>query len=266
MPVSSLDCAQVVILAKSLDTSPEMLSELARDKRHPVRECVAKNPMTPLDAFSALVVDGDHALRLAVAKNPNCPSETLYLLGKQFCADILMREFLAQHRNCPEELLAIMAKDSEPTVRTRVGENPSCPVAVLSALAGDVSVNVRTGVAKNRASPLDVLVDLACFDQFEIPRKYARKTLQAQSAADWEKATSCGPILSKPTGTGTAQTSIGDALMAIGLIDVYQNIQAAELTWQISAASGLKNRSPVLYFPDHAKSGSNRSEPKKMKL
>jgi len=99
-------------------TTPQRLSELARDTDPAVQRAVAKNPRTPPTALELLSHSKDKATRECVAGNPNAPASVLCKLGGQFphqllnnpALDWMLLENPALFSEVPEETLAAIAK------------------------------------------------------------------------------------------------------------------------------------------------------------
>ena len=63
------------------NTSPDILSKLAKDSKYKVRCSVASNPNTPPDILSKLANDSKWLFRERLIFNPKTPPETLRLLA-----------------------------------------------------------------------------------------------------------------------------------------------------------------------------------------
>jgi hypothetical protein len=71
--LSNIDYKFRMDLARNLNTSPETLNHLVRDKDSYVRWYVAQNPNTPPEALIILAEDRASYIRDYVARNPNTP-------------------------------------------------------------------------------------------------------------------------------------------------------------------------------------------------
>ena len=99
-------------------TTPQRLSELARDTDPAVQRAVAKNPRTPPPTLELLSHSKDKSTRECVAGNPNSPANVLCKLGGQFpnqllnnpALDWMLLENPGLFSEVPEETLAAIAK------------------------------------------------------------------------------------------------------------------------------------------------------------
>jgi hypothetical protein len=140
--------------------SPEIteheLAELARDPVAEVREGVAQNARTPVEALRLLVADPSQRVRERLAFNASLPPDLLRQLGMD--ASLRVRQFTAFHKNCPPDLLEALALATEAEVRGSVAGNHGTPVETLRRLASDDACH--RGLAQNPKTPGDVLAEL----------------------------------------------------------------------------------------------------------
>ena len=104
------------IIAKDVNTPPEILAMLAKDGNEHVRQWVASNPNTPPEILAMLAKDGNEHVRQWVASNTNTPPEILAMLAKDGHEHV--RQWVASNTNTPPEILAMLAKDGNEDVRT----------------------------------------------------------------------------------------------------------------------------------------------------
>jgi len=94
-------------LAKTPNTPPEILHQLATDEGLDVREWVASNPGASPEILELLAADKSPCVRYWVAQNPNTPQKSLELLATDV---YFVRQYVAQNPNRNEliERLVLM--------------------------------------------------------------------------------------------------------------------------------------------------------------
>ncbi|MET8978928.1 hypothetical protein ABZX85_25235 [Streptomyces sp. NPDC004539] len=115
-------------------------------------------------AFFGRACDGAHgaalaAVRQAVAGNPATPVDAV--VGFADDPVVWVRQELAEREDLPQEVYARLAVDPYHGVRKAVAGNPSIGETVARVLAGDDDVEIRRELARNPGVPFDVLVPLA---------------------------------------------------------------------------------------------------------
>ncbi|WP_423916806.1 hypothetical protein [Candidatus Poriferisodalis sp.] len=168
-----------VATATDPDADPRRLGELAGERDRQIRDLVAVNPSTPVEALKKLGCKTAHSfddvcVRLRVLQNPSTPAwlvaeaavgrvEEFYArqTWRGGSAEVFQQIFAAMHPRAPARLLRDLASHSDPTVRATVGRAPRAPVRVLEALAPSLDTEVRVAVAANPASPARLLDALA---------------------------------------------------------------------------------------------------------
>ena len=166
-------------VATDPDADPQRLGELAAGGDAQLRDLVAVNPATPIEALlqlsSAPVRSFSDAFdRLRVLQNPSTPAWLVAVaaLGpvdvhyrepewRYGSAEVFQRVWGALHPRAPMTLLRDLASHSDPTVRATVARTPRTPARVLEALAPSLDTEVRAGVAHNPRAPARLLEALA---------------------------------------------------------------------------------------------------------
>ena len=166
-------------VATDPDADPQRLGELAAGGDAQLRDLVAVNPATPVEALqqlsSAPVRSFSDAFdRLRVLQNPSTPAWLVAVAATapvadfyanrgshQGRAEVFQRVWGALHPRAPMTLLRRLASHSDPTVRATVARTPRTPIRVLEALAPSLDTDVRAGVAHNPRAPARLLEALA---------------------------------------------------------------------------------------------------------
>jgi 3-methyladenine DNA glycosylase AlkC len=181
-------------VAKHHNTAPEVLAQLSKDTDHHIRIIVTKNPNTPPELLEQLAKDKNVYVREAVAINPNTPPEILAQLAKDTDHDTI--KAVARNPNTPHEILIQFTKNEDDEIRKSVAVNPNTPPEVLAQLAKDKDYYVRRAVAKNPNTPLEVLSQLAKDEHYYVRENVAKNTntpheVLAQLAKDEDKGVRC---------------------------------------------------------------------------
>ena len=166
-------------VATDPDADPQRLGELAADVDAQVRDLVAVNPATPVEALQQLSSApvrsfSDAFVRLRVLQNPSTPAWLVAVaaLGpvdvhyrepewRYRRVEVFQRVWGAMHPRAPMSLLRDLASHSDPTVRATVARTPRTPIRVLEALAPSLDTGVRAGVAQNPRASARLLEALA---------------------------------------------------------------------------------------------------------
>ena len=134
-------------IAENPNTSPEILTLLAKDRGWSVRREVARNPHTSSEILALLAKDKEWTVRWKVAENPNTSSEILALLAKD--EDWGVRSGVALNSKTSPEILALLAKDKNYLVKGQVAKNLNTPRNILYLLAKDENFLVVSWANKN---------------------------------------------------------------------------------------------------------------------
>lgn len=117
-------------IAENINTSTEVLDQLADSDALFVQEAVAKNPSTSIKTLFKLAHSDDTRLRLCVARNPSTPKEILELLVKDKKPSVRASVAGNKSNNMSIELLKILAADSDGLVRDFVSDHPLSNVEI----------------------------------------------------------------------------------------------------------------------------------------
>ena len=112
-------------------TTPEALALLAHHSSPDVRSAVARNRMTPPEAFERLVRDRDQTVLYSLTLNPSLPEELEIEVFKR--GDRKVHLSLGDITESPE-VLAALAKSKDPVVQQKAAEHPNTPTPVLLRL------------------------------------------------------------------------------------------------------------------------------------
>lgn len=244
------------------------LADIAKDKSRDVRLSVAANPNVRVTLLTEMLIsesdvqvqntiykaiqaqDNYRFIRSDLAGKPNIPGSILALLGADH--DHGVREWAAAHPNCPGDIMLTLSTDHHWGVRVAVAANPICSASILSSVSNDHNEDVRAMAAGNPNCPTLSLIRLSN-DVDSETRSNAQNMLCSKTKDFWIKAVDNGISLSSIiencfiyTSNRLVSTTIGDALLAAGLSNVYQIIQSAELTMQVKQSADItKNPDPL---------------------
>ena len=159
-------------IAADRHTGMDALETLSRDEDHFVRRQIALNPGSSAKILETLSRDGDGSVRNAVASAPFTPPSLLVKLAGD--EDDHVRAGVAGNENTPYEILKFLAKDEGRWVRKAVAENKSLTLADLVKFFGATPADPRVGeirerrrihelcaIAANPNTPEDTLAELA---------------------------------------------------------------------------------------------------------
>ncbi len=115
-------------LAWNVNTSADVLTELARNKNESIRKGVAWNPNTPAEVLKRLANEVRAGVRQYVAGNKNTPAETLTALTED------VDNYVSQKA---AETLEFLAKSEDIYTKRYVAANPNTPAEVIERLLND---------------------------------------------------------------------------------------------------------------------------------
>jgi hypothetical protein len=139
-----------------------ILATLSKDASSDVRECVARNPLTPIQTLMILADDPKIEVQLAVAQNSATPD----LIRAQLLDRLSIhpnekfRLEVAKNKKAVPHLLETLSSDPHEWVRKYVAKNPSTPPHTLEVLSRDSDYSVRENVAKNHSTPTSIIEKL----------------------------------------------------------------------------------------------------------
>ena len=164
-----------LVAATDPGADPGRLAELARCGDENLRDLLAVNPSTPVEALDSLGCRTAHdyadvCVRLRVLQNPSTPADLIAKAAvartanrfeqrwwQGTTADALQRSWAIRHPRCPSSLLRDLTSHSDPRVRAVVAGSRRAPARVLEALAPSLDTDVRAAVAANPNTPQALL-------------------------------------------------------------------------------------------------------------
>ena len=156
-----LDMTTNEILISVFESSSlqEVIPHLVGHREPRVRQKVAENDYTSIQALELLADDPDATVRGAVASNHRTPESVIRRLAAD--SDSEVRYATAFNLKTPESLAAGIiekaASSPELSVRIKVAECARTSEKILQTLARDPAWQVRWAVARNPHAPKDVL-------------------------------------------------------------------------------------------------------------
>jgi hypothetical protein len=139
---------------------PDVLVQLATDRKAFVRNSVANNKHTPPELLDRLADDPNADTRDHAASNPNTSPATLARLG-QLPLTGRLRNSVLGNPNTPVEVLLAWRNTSGTGILDRLASNPNTPVAVLWELAqapiDENERDLRSSIARNPGAPAELL-------------------------------------------------------------------------------------------------------------
>ena len=165
--------------AQDENTSPEVLTKLARSKNYQTRKYVAENPNTPIEIetldilcqefpdkitanpiFNLLLLENPDSdfIRLSLARSSTTNPETLARLAE--LDDMNIADALACNVSTPLHILEKLSNLLSCPVG--VAANPNTPLSVLEKLAVHKYLAVRQAVARNKNVSIEISKKLAC--------------------------------------------------------------------------------------------------------
>ncbi|WP_420443089.1 hypothetical protein [Candidatus Poriferisodalis sp.] len=164
-----------LVAATDPGADPGRLAELARCGDENLRDLIAVNPSTPVEALESLGCRTAHdyadvCVRLRVLQNPSTPADLIAKAAvartenrfeqrwwQGTTAAALQRSWAIRHPRCPSSLLRDLTSHSDPRVRAVVAGSRRAPARVLEALAPSLDTDVRAAVAANPNTPQTLL-------------------------------------------------------------------------------------------------------------
>ncbi|MEM0550404.1 MULTISPECIES: hypothetical protein [Aeromonas] len=204
-----------------------------------VRAGLSENFNCPDDLLHKLSLDPDWEVRHAIAGRIDCPPSILSLLVSDDIREV--REAVAGNKQCPEGVLTALINDLAKEVRWALACNSACTSDILNKLNSDYDHKVREGVTTNPNLPLLPLLKMATRDSSTDVRISGQRVLRSKGPSVWTGFVKDGFSLSTPMGKTTRSTTLGDALLRVGLSDVYQLIQGVVLELSIQQADTTSN-------------------------
>ena len=177
--MKNLSVEEEISLARSEDTSIEVLEELSLSENSIVRNYVAanrncpmntlegfikeldalmgvtSNPNTPVDVFSEILNLDNGAYKKFISLNPSAPETVLKVLCKSYDKDIKLN--IISHPACSIDILTLLANDKEESVRCKVAASKNLTAELFTKLSIDSSADVKLAIAKNENVPTDIL-------------------------------------------------------------------------------------------------------------
>ena len=146
--------SSVLQKAESLETSPEVLTELSNHAQLDVRRAVAKNPSTPRDVLYKLYEEkNENGYRLHIdelADNPKSPQDILrkiYDDPRSHKSPLDYRLYkIAQNPNTPEDIIRELSSKPDQSIIIGLARNQNLPEDLVIKLKNHHSEQVRTAV------------------------------------------------------------------------------------------------------------------------
>ncbi|THJ44983.1 hypothetical protein [Aeromonas veronii] len=226
-------------LAQDPSCSADALALLAFDEDCRIRRVAIKNPYISVDLLCELSVDPVHDVRGSIAELPDCPMDLLH----RFVNDdaMMVRKSVASNPNCPVELMSKLLNDADGYVRWCLAGNQSLPYDLVKIMTKDKDTEVREMIAIHPKLDVFSLLNMALTERSKAVLRSVYCALGKIKIEVWSKAVTDGLSLSQPSGKTGRSKSVGDKLLGAGLENVYQLIQSAELSQQISLAADLQH-------------------------
>ncbi|MNY30171.1 hypothetical protein D3C86_1642620 [compost metagenome] len=152
---------------------------------------------------------------------------------------------MAHNPKTPPDLLASLASNDQfkPQVRTFIEQalldNPGAPQELLRTLRSQYlrgNAKYRSALASTQHTPLPMLIRLASKDSTTKVRQDAKSTLQRMPDHIIETQLSSGAFsLNHTIGRGTNKLTLGDCLLGMEMLALYQRIQGMELNRSIES-------------------------------
>jgi hypothetical protein len=141
-------------MAQSPDTPPEVLARLAREGNWGVQEALTFNYYTPPETLAWLGHNNKYTpVLMGVAMNIHTPPETLAWLAHVELSEVIERR-IAENPSTPPETLAWLANSRISSIRRGAASNESTPPETLAWLAqSEKDLSVLNNVAKNKNTP-----------------------------------------------------------------------------------------------------------------
>jgi len=143
----------VIQKAESLETAPEVLTELSHHRRPEVRATVAENPNTPQEIlyqfFEEKTLIGSRTYAESLINNPKTPPEILRQLYEELDTGHWLIYHIAENPNTPEDILRELAnkpRSEQAGYIIGLARNPNLPADLVSKLKSDPSESIREAV------------------------------------------------------------------------------------------------------------------------
>ena len=212
------------------DFTPEELTVLTGHSNQSVRVQVAKHVQCPPQALKILANDEAVAVRVLVAAHEACPAELLTEFARN--TDWALRAAVAGNESASPELLLELNEDGAISVVLDLALNPACPVAVMWDHYHGGNYHVLSYVVENPSCPLPLLL-LSCEADDPELQMAAIQAAQAVLPDAWTKGFAEGMRLNLPVEGGSRESTLGDDLLKLGLVQAYQLIHGLELDAKI---------------------------------
>ncbi len=166
-------------VATDPEASPDLVEELIDHRDQTIRDLVAVNPSTPLEALEYLSCRkrpfclDEIRVRLRVLQNPSTPAGVVDAAATAPVDDdyidqpwpngstaAIQKIWAVRHPCAPRRLLRDLASRGDSRVRVVIGQLTRSPARVLEALAHDLTTEVRAAVAGNPSTPAPLLDSL----------------------------------------------------------------------------------------------------------
>lgn len=184
-------------VAGNASASEDVLALLASDRQRSLRELVSRHPAAGERIWNMWADSEAYVTRIAAASYADAPAAILERLADD--ENVEVRKCIARRsdvstelrvklahdpdpvvrkalvRRCEKEeghILALLAGDSDESVREAVALYLRTPVETVAMLADDPSPKVRSNVARNRVTPKSIVIRLA-EDPEELVRQQA---------------------------------------------------------------------------------------------
>lgn len=178
-------------LARSSNTSKEMLARLAETRDRDIVRAIAENVNTPQETLARIASEetlacelayqypndihadfqimSSESILLAIAHNVTTSIDTLKKIKKELLQKV------AGDLHTSWQILETLANDEDDRVRGEVAANPNTSAQVLEKLAGDKNYFVRLQVFANRNTSPEVLERLLSIDNYAALEQDLRK-------------------------------------------------------------------------------------------
>lgn len=144
----SLEAYEIFI---QVENDEEELITLASHPNGFIRRHIALSEKVPVEILEMLSEDASITVRECVAKNPNTPLDIL----KKLSENDITRASVALNESIPFSYLEELSKDSNSEVRYSVASNVKTPCSILFVLAHDENYLVRNIAAVKLRKKLD---------------------------------------------------------------------------------------------------------------
>jgi hypothetical protein len=137
--------------ARTKETSPERLLELAHHEKTLILSFLVKNPSTPTEALEIIgSKNQEERVARTLAKHPNTSAETLQLLAGS--SALRVQQMVAENPTTPAPMLrALYLRGIE--VQRSLAKNPVLPGDLISSLASLKDNSIEAALARNPNTP-----------------------------------------------------------------------------------------------------------------